>query len=203
MTVKDAMGGPDDMTEITSATSQDFGQLSTREGRLVIKFRRRLPHSPEKVWRALSEPGHLDAWFPTTIDGERAAGARLHFAFREMEAEPFDGEMLAFQPPSLMELRWGEDILRFEVRPDGEGSVLCFTDTVEEVGKAARDGAGWHSKLDLLAYELNGERPPWQEADHWRELWAAYVERFGPEASAIGPPEEWERAHGPATLESG
>ena len=186
------------MTESTSGTSQDFGQLSTRDGRLVVEFTRRLPHSPEKVWRALTEPDHLDAWFPTTIQGERAAGARLHFAFREMEAEAFEGEMLAFKPPSLMELRWGDDILRFEVRPDGDGSVLSFTDTVEEVGKAARDGAGWHSKLDHLAYELDGEKPPWQEADHWRELWEAYIERFGPEASAIGPPEEWERVHGAA-----
>jgi uncharacterized protein YndB with AHSA1/START domain len=201
--VKDAKGGYIDMTDITSAASQDFGQLRTRDGRLVIEFTRRLAHSPEKVWRALTEPDHLDAWFPTTIDGERAAGARLRFAFREMEAELFEGEMLAFQPPSLMELRWGDDILRFELRPDGDGSVLSFTDTVDEGGKAARDGAGWHSKLDLLTCELDGEKPPWQEADHWRELWAAYVERFGPEASAIGPPEEWERVHGPAIRGAG
>ena len=33
---------------------------------------------------------------------------------------PFDGEMLAFVPPSLMELRWADDVLRFEIdRADG------------------------------------------------------------------------------------
>jgi uncharacterized protein YndB with AHSA1/START domain len=95
---EDGMGGDDDMTDMTSITGQDFGQLIRRDGRLMIGFTRRLPHSPEKVWRALTEPDHLAAWFPTTIEGERAAGARLHFAFREMEAEPFDGEMLAQRP---------------------------------------------------------------------------------------------------------
>jgi uncharacterized protein YndB with AHSA1/START domain len=196
-------GRTDDMTEMRGVTSEDFGQLSRRDGRLVIEFTRRLRHSPETVWRALTEPDHLAAWFPTTIDGERAAGAPLRFAFRDMEAEPFDGEMLAFEPPSLMEFRWGDDILRFEVRPDGDGSVLSLTDRVEEAGKAARDGAGWHAKLDLLAYEVDGGKPPWHEVDHWRELWAAYIERFGPEASTIGPPEEWERVHGAATREAG
>jgi len=103
----------------------------------VLEFTRRLQHPPQKVWRALTEPDHLAAWFPSTIEGNRAAGARLHFGFREMEAAPFDGEMLIFEPPSVMELRWGDEILRFEVRPDGDGSVLSFRNIFDELGKAA------------------------------------------------------------------
>ncbi len=43
------------------------------------------------------------------------------------------------------------------------------------------------------------EECPLEAADRWREVHDSYVERFGPEASAIGPPEEWERVHGPDT----
>ena len=65
-----------------------------------------------------------------------------------------------------MELRWGQEILRFELQPDGEdGCVLLFTNTFDELGKAARDGAGWHSCLDLLGYDAGGERAPWSSAD--------------------------------------
>jgi hypothetical protein len=31
-------------------------------------------------------------------------------------------------------------------------------------------------------------------SDGWRERFDIYIERFGPEASTVGPPEEWERA---------
>ena len=114
-----------------------------------------------------------------------------------------DGEMLAFDPPSRMELRWGEEIMRFELRPDGEGSVLTFTNIFDETGKAARDGAGWHSCLDLLGYAAGGQQAPWSAADRWRQVHDAYVERFGPEAATIGPPKEWERVHGSAAGQSG
>ena len=91
-----------------------------RDGEVwVLRYRRRLAHPRDKVWRALTEDGHLAAWFPTTIEGERAAGASLHFSFREGEAEPFDGEMLAFDPPVILELRWADDVLRFDLTADG------------------------------------------------------------------------------------
>src|SRR6185437_2447992 len=108
----------------------------------VLRYRRRLTHPRDKVWRALTEDKHLAAWFPTTMEGERAAGASLHFSFRAGEAEPFDGEMLAFEPPFLMELRWADDVLRFELTADGEGACeLSLSVTFPEQGKAARDAA--------------------------------------------------------------
>ncbi len=148
------------------------------------------------MWSVLTEDAHLAAWFPTTMEGERAAGAPLHFSFRESEGEPFDGEMLAFVPPSLMKLRWADDILCFELEPDGAGSILYLTVRFSELGKSARDGAGWHVCLEQLAHRCDGTDLPWRPPDRWREVHPRYVTRFGPEASAIGPPEEWERSAG-------
>src|SRR5690349_19150882 len=83
-----------------------------RDGRWKLRFERRLIHPQEKVWRAITEPEHLEAWFPTTVEGERAAGARLRFSFPGGQAEPMDGVMLAYDPMSLLELQWGPDIIR-------------------------------------------------------------------------------------------
>jgi len=174
----------------------DLGQLHRRDGQVLLTFRRRLRYPAETVWRVLTEPDHLAAWFPTTIEGERTVGARLRFSFRDIDADPFDGEMLAFDPPSLMELRWGVDVLRFEVEARGAESVLVFIAVVDELGKSARDGAGWHSCLDLLGYEVAGRPAPVSAPDRWKELRSTYVDRFGPEASTIGPPPQWEDAHG-------
>ncbi len=183
--------------ELNLPDPKDLGRLERRDGRALVSFTRRFASAPRTVWQVLTEPEHLAAWFPTTIDGERAAGAPLHFVFRENGAAPFDGEMLVFDPPSVMELRWGDDVLRFEVKPDGAGSVLVFNVVFDELGKVARDGAGWHACLDRLGFEVAGQVAPLSAADRWRELRSVYVDRFGPEASTMGPPEEWERVHGP------
>ena len=103
---------------------EDFGRLERRDGHVLVTYTRRFPHPPGTVWRALTEPDQLGAWFPTTIEGEWAAGAPLHFGFRDNEAPPFAGEMLAYEPPSSMTLRWGDEVLRFEVDGDADGSVL-------------------------------------------------------------------------------
>jgi uncharacterized protein YndB with AHSA1/START domain len=157
--------------------------------RFQLRFTRSLAHPLEKVWRAITEPGHLASWFPTTIDGERAAGAPLRFSFPGGEAPPFDGEMLDYEPPTLMEFRWGTDIVRLELRATATGTELTLLDTLEERGKAARDGAGWHACLDSLEADLRGDRDARGRMSVWREVQAHYVETFGPEAATIGPPD--------------
>ena len=171
----------------------EYGTLERAGERSILRYERRLAHSRQKVWRAITEDADLAAWFPTTIEGARRAGAPLHFAFRQGEGEPFDGEMLAFMPPSLMELRWADDVLRFELEPaPGSTSSACIlrlSVTFPEHGKAARDAAGWHVCLEQLAAARDGSELPCQPAVRWRAVHRGYVERFGPEASAIGPPQ--------------
>ena len=158
------------------------------DGRWQLRFTRTLPHPQAMVWRSITEPEHLAHWFPTTIEGAREAGAPLHFTFPGGEAPPFDGEMLAFEPESLMELRWGPDVIRIELRPLSEGTELTLLDTLEERGKAARDGAGWHTCLDALEAALGGEDDARTQMGRWAEIHERYVESFGPEAATIGPP---------------
>ncbi len=81
----------------------------------------------------------------------------------------------------------GDETLRFELQPDGKGSVLTFVNTFDELGKAARDAAGWHACLDVLSCHLNDQEAPWTPGQRWQHVHPAYVERFGRDASTIGP----------------
>ena len=168
------------------------GQLDRIDDRWQLRFTRTLSHAPEKVWRALTEADHLAAWFPAEMHGERAAGARLTFVFSDGEGPTTEGEMIAFDPPSLLEYRWGGETLRFELEREGDGTVLTFVNSFDELGKAARDAAGWHACLDVLGHHLDGQEPPWRPMDRWEEVHAVYVEEFGPEAATIGPPDSVE-----------
>ena len=173
----------------------EYGELEqTRDGRWQLRFERRLSHGVETVWRAVTEPEHLAAWFPTTIDGERAAGARLRFTFPGGEAEPMDGVMLAFDPMSLMELQWGPDTVRIELEPVSSGTLLRLLAVLEDRGKGARDGAGWHACLDALSPSSTEHRRSRhvREMDGWKHVRDHYLDAFGPEAATIGPPEGFE-----------
>ena len=114
--------------------------------------------------------------------------------FRNGEGPSVDGQMIRYDPPSVLEFRWGNDeTLRFDLRPDGEGTTLTFVNTFDEVGKAARDAAGWHSCLDLLGHHLAGQQAPWTPSERWQQVHRSYVERFGPDASSVGPPQSSSR----------
>jgi uncharacterized protein YndB with AHSA1/START domain len=172
----------------SSGEGDEFGTLERAGAVSILRYQRRLAHTREKVWRAITEDAALAAWFPTTIEGERTPGAALRFSFRQSEGARFEGEMLAFVPPSLMELRWADDVLRFELQADGAGCVLRLRVTFPEHGKAARDAAGWHVCLEQLVTHLDGAAPRSQTSERWKAVHRTYVERLGPEASAVGPP---------------
>ena len=162
------------------------GSLHEDDGRFVLRFERRLAHAPDKVWTALTDPAELTHWFPVDVQADLRPGGKMQFTFRENQAPPFDGEVLVYDPPRVLAYRWGPDVLRWELRADGGGTVLVFTDTLEEQGKAARDGAGWHVCLEALDARLDGTGAP--SAGRWQQVHRGYVEEFGPEAATIGPP---------------
>ena len=164
------------------------GTLENVAGAWQLRFTRTLAHPADKVWRAITDPQHLAAWFPTSIEGERRSGAALRFTFPNGEAEPFTGEMTACDPFTLLEFTWGGDTLRFELEPAGHKTILTLTDTFTPVGKGARDAAGWHACLDLLENHIDGAQPPPDPGERWRHAHNIYVARFPQEATTIGPP---------------
>lgn len=169
--------------------ADDLGTLDRDADGLRLTFTRWLAHAPETVFRALTEPEHLRAWFPSDVVGERRTGAPLKFEFREAQGPTIDGTLLSYDPPRLVEYQWGDETLRFELAADGDGTLLTFVNTFRELGRAARDAAGWHTCLDLLGLHLDGREPSWTQPERWKQVHARYVDALGPEAATIGPPD--------------
>jgi uncharacterized protein YndB with AHSA1/START domain len=167
-----------------------LGDLRVRDNdKYQLVFTRKLAHPREKVWKAITEGEHMQHWFPDEMRGERAVGAHLEFVPDGHEDLKFEGEMLAFEPPSLMEFLWGEDTIRIELASDGDGTVLTLVDTFTELGKAARDGAGWHVCLDNLVHHLDGTEADVDQETRWKGLNQEYIDALGPAAATVGVPE--------------
>nr|WP_055501718.1 SRPBCC family protein [Nonomuraea pusilla] len=119
------------------------------DGRTSLRMQRRLPHPPDKVWRAITDPAHLARWFPAevTIDGDR-----ISYGFGP------EGRITGSQAPRLFAHTWGDDELRWEIQPDGDGSLLTFTHTFADRHGAASFAAGWHTCVNALLAVLD-DRP--------------------------------------------
>jgi hypothetical protein len=134
------------------------GILETADDRPALRFERRLDHSVERVWRAITDPAELRHWFPPEE------------AMTVTESDP----------PRLLAGTWFGDRLRFELRPDGEGCVLVFSHIFDDRDTAARSAAGWDRCFVRLDALLAGV--PMSEADSlegWSEVHERYAEEFG------------------------
>ncbi|GAA0610534.1 SRPBCC family protein [Kutzneria viridogrisea] len=165
-------------------------RLEAINGNPVLRFERRLAHPVAKVWRAVTDPAEMANWFPAAIQTELAVGARMRFTFPEQA--PVDGtgegEVLEYDPPRVYAFRWNNDVLRFELVPEGEGCVLHFSQVLGggPLGRlgAGRNAAGWDHCLDALLAQLDGGSVGTFE---WLPKMERYIEVFGLGAGEVVP----------------
>jgi len=165
-----------------------FGTYETIDGRPAVRFERRYAHPVERVWRAATEPAELEHWFPSSVALDLREGAAMTFTFRDGGTEPMRGRVTELDPPHRFCFLWGEEELRLELEPDGDGCRLRFTHLISTREQAARDAAGWHVCLDrlerLLAGEA-GEAPGGEPTGEWRERYEAYQRRGIPAGAPV------------------
>jgi uncharacterized protein YndB with AHSA1/START domain len=152
------------------------GRLEQRDDRHILTFERRLPHSVDRVWRALTEPDELRHWFPGVPGWELEVGSTF-----VVEGQPGSaGEIVELDRPRAIAFDWDDDRLRFDLEPDGDGCLLTFTHAFGDRNLGAQTAAGWDLCFDRLAALLGGS--PLTEAEsleHWPALHERYAEQFG------------------------
>ena len=128
------------------------------DGRVELRFERWFPHARDKVWRALTVPSELRAWFVEILDYDNSRltftpGASLSFVATGFPAGR--GTVLACDPPALLEYTWDEETLRWELAEKDDGTRLVFVNTVADTDTAAAVDQGWHTGLKRLADALD------------------------------------------------
>ncbi|HUN38401.1 MAG TPA: SRPBCC domain-containing protein [Trebonia sp.] len=157
--------------------------LDTTGSKPAVRLERHLPDPPAVVWQAITEREQLKAWFPCDViveGGRWEVGATITFPFpSEVIDMTLTGTVLAVDELRLLSYTWGEnEVLRFELHPEGDGTRLVLSDELQ-ASWAARNAAGWEDCLDRLA-----GLPV--EADAWQRRFAVYSAAF---ESQIGPQE--------------
>jgi uncharacterized protein YndB with AHSA1/START domain len=151
--------------------------------RPVLRFERHLSRPVDTVWRSVTDPEEMRAWFPTRIVvDEWRVGAALSHHFDEHDIDPLPGTVLAWDPPRRVSFTWATDTITFELTPAADGGTIFVL--TEELGAsiAARNAAGWEICLDRLQYG--------SESEAWKPRFERYVTAFEPVLGhQEGPPE--------------
>ncbi len=164
------------------------GSYEKVENRPAVRFERTFAHPPEAVWAAITDPGQLAQWFPSTIEFETLeAGAPIRYEFPGHDLPAIKGEFLHVEPDRKLVMTWGDDELSFELEPREGGCRLRFTVLLDGAEKAARDAAGWEVCLDELANVVAGDGTDAQTGtkDAWRGYYEEYRERGLPATAPL------------------
>jgi len=128
------------------------------DGEATLVFRRSLAHPPAKVWRALTQPREQIEWMPFVADREIATVGS--FTMRTTDRDPAvesAAEVLAAEPSRLLRYSWGDDVLTWELEPEGNGTRLTLRHFTKTPDRIASFAAGWHICIDVMARFLDGQ----------------------------------------------
>lgn len=155
-----------------------LGTVARDGDTVTLRYERLLAHPAEKVWRALTESEHLRHWFPADVEGERRAGADLVFRFwpetatavaakgdaqaaqAVAEQDALPGKLVSWEPPRLLEQLWDTERIRYELTPEGDGTLLVLTVWLDGGAPPESAAGGYHACLDALEELLDTGSTP-------------------------------------------
>jgi uncharacterized protein YndB with AHSA1/START domain len=155
----------------------------------TLVFVRELRHSPDKVWRALTEPAQLREWAPFDADG--SLGTAGHTVKLTTVGAPTpqvsETKVTRAEAPRVLEYSWGGFDMRWELGALGGGTRLTLWTNIDR-RFISMGAAGWHICFDVLDHLLSGTPigrmvgPDAMKFGGWQRLNAEYAQQFGIEA---------------------
>lgn len=147
---------------------------------------RGLPHPPERVWEALTDPAYLREWAPFDADrnlGREGATATLT-TIGAPEPHVTETRVKRADPPSALEYNWGGGEVRWELERTEQGTRLTLSADFDRRW-IAMGATGWQICLDVLDRLLSGTPigrivgPEAMAVDGFQRLHTEYAEKFG------------------------
>jgi uncharacterized protein YndB with AHSA1/START domain len=147
---------------------------------------RDLRHSPDKVWRALTDPAQLREWAPFDADESLATAGHTVTLTTAGSPTPHVTETTVTRAaaPTLLVYTWGGNDMRWELEALGGGTRLTLGTNIDR-RYIAMGAAGWHVCFDVLDHLLGDAPlgrlvgPDVMKIDGWQRLHKEYAAQFG------------------------
>ncbi|MGW6491495.1 SRPBCC family protein [Streptomyces sp. NPDC055056] len=162
--------------------------LTLDDGRPAVRFTRTYDHPAERVWRFVTDPDELAAWFPSRADLDLRPGGTVTFSGDPNMPES-TGRVLAVEPHRHLSFAWGDDELHFDLEAlDGGRTRFTLTNVLAARDTAARNGAGWDvclAALDALARDEPSGGPHAGGLARWQEIYRGYLAEGVPSGAPV------------------
>ena len=174
------------MTDFEYTAGPARGARVEKDGdRWTLILVRELRHPPEKVWKALTDPGSLREWAPFDADGNLGTtGSTVNLtAVGAPTLQVSETRVTRADAPKLLEYNWGSQDLRWELEPSGGGTRLTLWHNIDR-RFISMGAAGWHICFDVLDHLLVGTPigriagPETMKFGGWQRLHAEYAKQF-------------------------
>jgi len=162
-------------------------EVRKNDGKWTLVLVRELPHAPEKVWRALTDPAELREWAP--FDADRSLGTAGPVTLSTVGTptpQISETHVTRAVPPTLLQYEWGGNEMRWQLEPSDRGTRLTLWHSIDR-GFIAMGAAGWHICLDVFD-RLLSDAPIGRIVGaqamkfDWPRLNVEYAKQFGLEA---------------------
>lgn len=163
----------------------DNARIEKDGERWVLVLRRKLRHSPESVWEAISDPEQLREWAPFEADARLdVVGSRVRLT--TVGAPTPDVTVTVIEraePPHLLLYEWGGSAMRWELTPTPGGTILTLWTSIDRE-YIAMGAAGWHLCFAVMDRWLSGNpvgRVVGADAmalPEWQRLHQEYSQQF-------------------------
>ena len=158
--------GQEGQIQMTTARPSRGGTVTFEGEYATITFERSIRHPIRVVWEALTESEHLARWYMTRARLDAREGGSIDYRSGPAQYH-VTGKILVWQPPRVFEHEWNveprkelpkgeKSIVRWELTPDGEGTLLRLTHKRLTRQTAIGFSSGIHAFLDRLENELDG-----------------------------------------------
>jgi len=170
------------MTQAQYTPGPAAGAQVQKEGdNWTLILTRELRHSPEKVWRALTDPAELREWAPFDVDGSLGTVGTVKLTWIG-NPHAIETKITRADAPKFLE--YGD--ARWQLEPANGGTRLTLWHKIDR-RFISMGAAGWHISLDVLDRLLAGA-PIGRIAgggamgfSGWQRLNAEYAAQFGVE----------------------
>lgn len=166
----------------------DIAHIEKDGEKWTLVLVKQLRHSPAKVWQALTDPAQLREWAPFDADGSlAAAGSTVKLTtVGAPSARITETTVTRSEAPRLLEYKWGDFDMRWELEASGGGTRLTLWTNIDP-RFMAMGAAGWHVCFDVLDRLLAGQPigrivgPEAMKFEGWQRLHVEYAKQFGVE----------------------
>jgi len=145
---------------------------------------RELPHPPESVWEALTDPAHLREWAPFDVDGSLDNVGTVNLTWVGT-TQPLETKVMRAEAPRVLE--YGD--VRWELEATSTGTRLTLLHNIDR-RYISWGAAGWHICFDVLERLLAGEPigrivgTDAMQFEGWQRLTTEYAKQFGVETKS-------------------